>query len=55
MPLEQDPNTNELVTKPVVEEETAVAEEEVEEKKPDYPWWDMSKGRAGTAFDVKAM
>ena len=51
MPLEQNPDTKELVIKPVAEEETVVAEEKVEEKKPDYPWWDMTQGRAGTAFE----
>ena len=55
MPLEQDPNTNELITKPVEEEETLVAEvEEETEKKQgelDHPWWDVTEGRGGAALE----
>ena len=56
MPIEQNLETNELITKPVEEEETLVAEVEEEEKKKqapgtklDYAWWDVTEGKGMAA------
>jgi len=52
MELNQDQQDKELITPPVEEKETLVAEEEKEEEKPNYPWWDLTQGKAATAYQA---
>ena len=52
MELNQDQQDKELITPPVEEKETLVAEEEKEEEKPNYPWWDFTQGKAATAYQA---
>ena len=52
MELNQEQQDKELITPPVEEEETLVAEKEKEKEKPNYPWWDFTQGKAATAYQA---